>query len=877
MPIATLPYAPLEEDPTSSTTESVLKLGGSSQKPGGGSQSGSDAVGLREELADLKVKLAKLEAQQTGHLVKAWEHLAAAAQAAVQNAVQSSANCCYDCGDAMRGRMEACCSMFSPRKLNSSPRKKSTADPQTQSRLANAQKGPLLINEDEWEQHKHRGLLFPSAPLKWKWDVLVFGMIIYSCIVVPWRIGMNHPPEGPWWYFEFSITIFFIADVVANFFTAYREGDQYVVSKPMIRDNYVRGWFIIDLPSSFPTELVTMAVDALVAYGVIASAGSDDANSSSSTLKVLRALRLVRLLRLLRLLKVQQHIDALEDELQISLQSLQLVKVVFGLLYITHILGCFWFWTASMSPESSWLTSYDDGSGLEADVWTQYLYSVYFTFTTLTTVGYGDVTPTNNDERIYALLCQLIGAFVFGYILSTVAELVSNVDPNAVKIEEKLSEVRVYLRWHKFPSDLTSRVKRYYEFYFSRKSAMDEDAILAGLAPSLRREVLTHLLNKSVGKFPVFKELHNDLRLEVQPMLKPVVREAKETIFLKNTPGISLYFLSRGRICGKGDMGFEFFEASAVGVAFGEHAFMRRKSLYTCAAKTRCELFIIGLNDLHALTSKLDSSQLDAMAEVLYNDYTLRFRRTTMMMRFRHNSIMKRAEGAIGEDRVRQMEACEALRLQTRWAQRRAKAASDTTSKYDVLLPRLYARRWVEPELDFAVAKDADAARLEEARRVSPRATTPRGTGAVGAGQRLQQLDAMGVPYSTPPSVPALPALPALSSAGSSSSSALAPGMAPAANSSRGWVLSGRGGGVPGPAAATPSSRQNAAAEEPPRVANAILGPAGAAQLQQLLGEQLAAHEVAMRKMVQELLRAELETRGLTRLAATETDPMLKA
>ena len=423
--------------------------------------------------------------------------------------------------------------------------------------------------------------------------------------------------------------------------------------------------------------------------------------------------------------------------------------------------------------------------------------------------------------------------------------------------------------------------------------------------------MLTHLLNKSVGKFPVFKELHNDLRLEVQPMLKPVVREAKETIFLKNTPGISLYFLSRGRICGKGDMGFEFFEASAVGVAFGEHALMRRKSLYTCAAKTRCELFIIGLNDLHALTSKLDSSQLDAMAEVLYNDYTLRFRRTTMMMRFRHNSIMKRAEGAIGEDRVRQMEACEALRLQTRWAQRRAKAASDTTSKYDVLLPRLYARRWVEPELDFAVAKDADAARLEEARRVSPRATTPRGTGAVGAGQRLQQLDAMGagqrlqqldamgagqrlqqldamgvpysqldamgVPYSTPPSVPALPALPALSSAGSSSSSALAPGMAPAANSSRGWVLSGRGGGVPGPAAATPSSRQNAAAEEPPRVANAILGPAGAAQLQQLLGEQLAAHEVAMRKMVQELLRAELETRGLTRLAATETDPMLKA
>ena len=55
----------------------------------------------------------------------------------------------------------------------------------------------------------------------------------------------------------------------------------------------------------------------------------------------------------------------------------------------------------------------------------------------------------------------MIGAFVFGYILSTVAELVSNVDPNAVKIEGKLSEISVYLRWHKFPPELSGRVKRY--------------------------------------------------------------------------------------------------------------------------------------------------------------------------------------------------------------------------------------------------------------------------------------------------------------------------------------------------------------------------------------------------------------------------------
>ena len=86
----------------------------------------------------------------------------------------------------------------------------------------------------------------------------------------------------------------------------------------------MRGWFIIDLPASFPTEIVDLIVDALVAHSWLSA---DGAGGSNGTLKILRALRLVRLLRLLRLLKIQNYIDALEDELNVSLQSLQLVKV----------------------------------------------------------------------------------------------------------------------------------------------------------------------------------------------------------------------------------------------------------------------------------------------------------------------------------------------------------------------------------------------------------------------------------------------------------------------------------------------------------------------------------------------------------------------
>ena len=43
---------------------------------------------------------------------------------------------------------------------------------------------------------------------------------------------------------------------------------------------------------------------------------------------------------------------------------------------------------------------------------------------TLTTVGYGDITPANDAERAYALFALLVGALVFGYMLSSIGDLI---------------------------------------------------------------------------------------------------------------------------------------------------------------------------------------------------------------------------------------------------------------------------------------------------------------------------------------------------------------------------------------------------------------------------------------------------------------------
>lgn len=84
---------------------------------------------------------------------------------------------------------------------------------------------PPAINEEDWEKfQKKAGVLFPTAPRKFAWDVLMLMLILYSSITVPFRIALSHPAEGAWWFVEVVVSLCFIGDLGLTFCTAYMVG-----------------------------------------------------------------------------------------------------------------------------------------------------------------------------------------------------------------------------------------------------------------------------------------------------------------------------------------------------------------------------------------------------------------------------------------------------------------------------------------------------------------------------------------------------------------------------------------------------------------------------------------------------------------------------
>jgi hypothetical protein len=53
-----------------------------------------------------------------------------------------------------------------------------------------------------------------------------------------------------------------------------------------------------------------------------------------------------------------------------------------------------------------------------------YLVAIYFCITTITTVGYGDISASNPSERIFCILLQITGASGFSYAISIFSSIV---------------------------------------------------------------------------------------------------------------------------------------------------------------------------------------------------------------------------------------------------------------------------------------------------------------------------------------------------------------------------------------------------------------------------------------------------------------------
>lgn len=92
-----------------------------------------------------------------------------------------------------------------------------------------------------------------------------------------------------------------------------------------------------------------------------------------------------------------------------------------------HALSCFWFLLARLEgfAEDGWVVRY----GFDEDEpFQQYLASFYFIVTTITTVGYGDISPLRHYERLFTCILMVIGVVSYSMAISQITAIMTAKD-----------------------------------------------------------------------------------------------------------------------------------------------------------------------------------------------------------------------------------------------------------------------------------------------------------------------------------------------------------------------------------------------------------------------------------------------------------------
>lgn len=143
-------------------------------------------------------------------------------------------------------------------------------------------------------------------------------------------------------------------------------------------------------------------------------------------------IELVRVLEIIIIFVLVTKISLKTGKVRIQLDSIKQIVLVDSfllLLLVAHISvtvcitqGLILYLSTKYNPEVNWLTDIH----IQNRSWAiKYLYSFYWSCTTIITVGFGDIIPTNECEVMVILLVQISGSAVFGYLINIIGMTMS--------------------------------------------------------------------------------------------------------------------------------------------------------------------------------------------------------------------------------------------------------------------------------------------------------------------------------------------------------------------------------------------------------------------------------------------------------------------
>ena len=367
---------------------------------------------------------------------------------------------------------------------------------------------------------------------------------------------------------------------------------------------------------------------------------------------IFKIFRLIKVLRFFRISKIANRMEQLFDSFSIWFR---MTKFWLVLLLVGQICACVWHMSidlegceipdAEFPPSTAVICECDSGTNTSCHEWNwlqkydstlfrdgvssaRYLVSVYYSVVTLTTLGYGDVVPTNGAEQGVSTTFALLGAVAFSFLISNFEFLISRGNSVEAAIHAHVVALTDLCDIQGIPRMRYATARRSAKFTLNSAPHLVGDISL--LPRIIQNELVDLISGDSLSRLPLFRDLdpnrdkHPDFRARLAAVLRPCRFAEDQQIYGALSFPDELYIVAHGVVevldlngdpvgrCGVGGLvgAVEMFPelltlpataSQGAGASVGAAAPPAAFRVWSARAWTRCELLELRRADLLGL------------------------------------------------------------------------------------------------------------------------------------------------------------------------------------------------------------------------------------------------------------------------------------
>jgi len=403
------------------------------------------------------------------------------------------------------------------------------------------------------------------------WDAVMVLALLLAATVTPFEV--TYLQSGPCVTTLFIVNRIvdglFVMDILFTFNLIETDpmSGRLLVTRAKIARRYIRTWFMIDFVSVLPFWVMNWVLapadfDCQTVLSAVVELGDAEASGAVVALRMIRLVRMIKLARILKAARVVKRFEnLLLTELEFPRSTLKLLKLLIVLLVVTHWQACIWsalpLYIATppeQGEERTWvgafIASERDNYGVDVTHIDLYIAALYWSFMTLTSIGYGDFYPRNTLERAFSCAYQLLSGMMWAYVIGTMASIASSMDPATTAYEATMEHLNRFMSEKHLSRDLRDKLRNFFEEARQVHRGADDEQLLDEMSPMLRGLVAMSTHGRWLIRVPFLRVL-SDRSEGDQMFLATLTTRMQLTAYVQaeRMPLGRMYILRKGLAC----------------------------------------------------------------------------------------------------------------------------------------------------------------------------------------------------------------------------------------------------------------------------------------------------------------------------------------